>query len=185
MQTTIRASSSLFLFLWGLLPLLATSLPNGFVKEFVVNKSAVSGKWVSWRLLDIFLSYSFETPNGHIFCNLDSLFQASNPRKNGKPMLLLASDSGTVRVLENPDDSDETITILDLRFENKELCTNGERGLQSVEIHPNFEDNFFVYVFYTTYVEVRKFATLRQRCNKTSFSFLIVSNLTIFGRNFR
>ena len=172
MQTTIRASSSLFLFLWCLLPLLAASLPNGFVKEFVVNKSAVSGKWVSWRLLDIFLSYSFETSNGQSFCNLDSLVQASNPRKDGKPMLLLASDSGTVRVLENPDESDETVTILDLRFENKELCTNGERGLQSVEVHPNFEENLFVYVFYTTYVEVRKFEILRQRCyNKICFFF--------------
>ena len=84
-------------------------------------------------------------------------------------MLLLASDSGTVRVLENPDESDETIAILDLRFENKELCTNGERGLQSVEIHPNFEENFFVYAFYTSYVEVRKIRLFDKDVVENSF----------------
>ncbi len=71
-------------------------------------------------------------------------------------MLLIASDSGTVRVLENPDESDETITILDLRFENKEICTNGERGLQSVAIHPDFQETLYVYVFYTSFREVRR-----------------------------
>ena len=75
-------------------------------------------------------------------------------------MLIIASDSGTVRVLENPDESDQTITILDLRLDNKEICTNGERGLQSVEIHPDFEENLFVYVFYSSYREVSMIFTL-------------------------
>ncbi len=70
-------------------------------------------------------------------------------------MLLVASDSGTVSALEYPDESDESITMLDLRLEDNEICTNGERGLQSVAIDPNFEENFFVYVFYTSYREVR------------------------------
>lgn len=70
-------------------------------------------------------------------------------------MLIITSDSGRVRVLENPDESDETVSILDLRLEDKEICTNGERGLQTLAVHPNFEENLFVYVFYTSYREVR------------------------------
>ena len=70
-------------------------------------------------------------------------------------MLIIASDSGKVRVLENPDESDEALEILHLRLEDKEICTNGERGLQTLAIHPNFEENFFVYVFYTSFKEVR------------------------------
>jgi len=116
------------LVLWALLLLLvsphvANSLPLGFVKEFVVKAPAVTGRW------------------------------ASNPRKNGKPMLIIASDSGRLRALENPDESDETVTILDLRLEEQEICTNGERGLQSIAIHPNFDENRWVYLFYTSYRE--------------------------------
>mmetsp|Transcript_4218 Transcript_4218/g.10012 ORF Transcript_4218/g.10012 Transcript_4218/m.10012 type:complete len:904 (-) Transcript_4218:128-2839(-) len=113
----------LFVVLWALMAIAVNPLPDGFVKEFVSNRSGVSGKF------------------------------ASNPRKNGTPMLLVASDSGTVSALEYPDESDESITMLDLRLEDNEICTNGERGLQSVAIDPNFEENFFVYVFYTSYRE--------------------------------
>jgi len=72
-------------------------------------------------------------------------------------MLILASDSGTLRALENPDESDDAVTILELRFDDKEICTNGERGLQSVTTHPDFEENLFVYIFYMSYREVRKY----------------------------
>ena len=54
------------------------------------------------------------------------------------------------------DETDEASVILDLRLERKEICTNGERGLQSLVFHPNFETNLFVYVFYTGWREVRK-----------------------------
>mmetsp|Transcript_32376 Transcript_32376/g.76145 ORF Transcript_32376/g.76145 Transcript_32376/m.76145 type:complete len:907 (-) Transcript_32376:1135-3855(-) len=110
--------------LWsGLLPLVATSLPLGFVREVVVRKAAVSGVF------------------------------ASNPRNNGKPMLILASDSGRVNVAENPDESDEVVSILHLRLDDEELCTNGERGLQTAIPHPDFEENLWIYVFYTSYRE--------------------------------
>ena len=88
-------------------------------------------------------------------------------------MLIIASDSGKVRALENPDESDETIIILDLRLENKEICTNGERGLQSVAIHPDFEENLFVYVFYMSYKEVRMMSSI-------SYSLMIANNFS-FG----
>jgi hypothetical protein len=77
-------------------------------------------------------------------------------------MLIIASDYGKVRLLENPDESDQSITILELRLEDKEICTNGERGLQTLAIHPNFEENFFVYIFYMSYREVRMLCTLLQ-----------------------
>merc|ERR1740139_269589 len=75
------------------------SLPAGFVKELIVNTPAVTGTW------------------------------ALNPRSpEGKAMLILASKTGTIKVLENPDESDTVFPILDLRFDQKDLCTNGERG---------------------------------------------------------
>eukprot|EP00536_Pseudo-nitzschia_multiseries_P017793 jgi/Psemu1/264514/estExt_Genewise1Plus.C_18160001 len=101
----------------------AASLPPGFVRELVINKSAVSGVF------------------------------ASNPRNNGKPMLILASDSGRVYVVEHPDESDDNVSILHLRLEDEEICTNGERGLQTAIPHPNFEENLWIYVFYTSYRE--------------------------------
>ena len=70
-------------------------------------------------------------------------------------MLLFASDAGRMRVMEDPDESDAVTTILDLRLENEELCTNGERGLQTFAVHPDFDETPFVYVFYTSYREVR------------------------------
>ena len=137
------------------MPLVVHPLPDGFVKEFVSNRSGVSGKF------------------------------ASNPRKNGTPMLLIASDSGTVRALENPDEADEAITMLDLRFEDNEICTNGERGLQSVAIDPNFDENYFIYVFYTSYREVRmKFIGLELGEEKVScILYSLILTLIFFEKN--
>jgi len=115
---------------WWFVPLLLPyyvpavySLPAGFVKELIINTPAVTGTWVS------------------------------NPRQDKKPMLILASKTGKIKALENPDESDKIITILDLRFDNKDLCTNGERGIQGITAHPNFEENLLVYIFYPVYVE--------------------------------
>jgi glucose/arabinose dehydrogenase len=66
-------------------------------------------------------------------------------------MLLLASKNGEISVLENPDESDETQIILTLG--DDEMCINGERGLQSVVVHPNFSQNHYVYVFYAKFRE--------------------------------
>ena len=70
---------------------------------------------------------------------------APNPRQNGKPMLLLSSKEGIIRVLEDPDESDETMVVLDI--ENR-ICHNGERGLQSIRPHPDFAENRYIYLFY-------------------------------------
>jgi Glucose / Sorbosone dehydrogenase/PKD domain len=75
---------------------------------------------------------------------------APNPR-GGPPMLLLASKDDGVRVMENPDESKESRVILDLKGP-RFLCTNGERGLQAIAIHPKFnveEGNYWIYLFYT------------------------------------
>ena len=73
-----------------------------------------------------------------------------NPR-TGNPLLLLVSDTGKVRVHEDPDSgSKKWITILDL---GEHICTNGERGLQNAVIHPDFEENHYVYLFYTKFKE--------------------------------
>ena len=91
------------------------SVPTGFVDEGVAALVAITGAFVP------------------------------NPRNGGKPMLLLSSKEGKVRVLEDPDNSDEYIEIMDIE---DRMCHNGERGLQSIRPHPNFTENRYLYVFY-------------------------------------
>lgn len=96
----------------------ADYLPPGFIKEFVVNVPVISGTWVS------------------------------NPRNDNKPMILLVAKSGKIRVLEDPDNSEEHITIVDLG-ESDTYCDNGERAVQSALPHPEFETNAWLYLFYS------------------------------------
>ena len=72
-----------------------------------------------------------------------------NPRNDGKPMLLLSSKNGEVYVLEDPDNSDEDMNVFSL--EGK-ICTNGERGLQSILPHPNFLENGYIFMYYSSFV---------------------------------
>jgi glucose/arabinose dehydrogenase len=73
---------------------------------------------------------------------------APNPRNNWQPMLMLVSKEGKVTVLEDPDNSDEFTVIIDL---DGKMCTNTERGLQTIAVHPQFEENRFVYLYYNLY----------------------------------
>ena len=73
---------------------------------------------------------------------------APNPRNGGKPMMILNAKNGQVSVVENPDDSDESMQVLDI---NDYICTNGERGLHTVIAHPKFMENNWVYAFYTEF----------------------------------
>lgn len=79
-------------------------------------------------------------------------YWVDNPRQTGRKMLLLVAKEGRVLVLENPDTSSETLTILTL-LPNQDICTNGERGLQSVIFHPNFAQNRYVYLFYNKFLD--------------------------------
>jgi glucose/arabinose dehydrogenase len=74
---------------------------------------------------------------------------APNPRNNNKPMLLLSSKEGQISVLEDPDNSDRNFQLADLK---SLLCTNGERGLQTILPHPNFAQNRFIFMYYTANV---------------------------------
>lgn len=69
-----------------------------------------------------------------------------NPRNNGKPMLLLSSKEGEINALENPDSSDESIQVADM---SSLLCTNGERGLQTMLPHPDFKSNRHIFMYYS------------------------------------
>eukprot|EP00536_Pseudo-nitzschia_multiseries_P016937 jgi/Psemu1/292771/fgenesh1_pg.1302_\ len=77
-----------------------------------------------------------------------------HPAGNGNPPILLMVDKkGIVTALEHPDDdndNDDAKVILDL---SDTICTNGERGLQSIAAHPRFEENRFVYLFYTKKID--------------------------------
>jgi hypothetical protein len=71
---------------------------------------------------------------------------ATNPRNENKAMLLLVSKEGQVYALEDPDNSPVSSVILDL---SDKMCTNEERGLQSIVIDPQFDDNKYVYLYYS------------------------------------
>lgn len=76
---------------------------------------------------------------------------APNPRKEQKPMLLLVHKDGEVSVLEDPDNSPESFQILDL---DGRMCTDTERGLQTIAVHPKFgTDNHYIYLFYNRFRE--------------------------------
>lgn len=124
------------------------ALPKGFVSEIVNSRTkAVTGA-----------------------------FAPNLRRTDHRPMMLLASKEGMVRVLENPenlddhnqDDDDssskyinkeddyyynaESNLILDLSGEET-ICDNGQRGIQSIAIHPDFLETRWVYLYYTRWRE--------------------------------
>ena len=67
-------------------------------------------------------------------------------RQGGKHVLLVVNKKGLLYAVEDPDNSDETTLILDIK---DRVCDGGERGLQSVVVHPQFEQNRWIYLFYT------------------------------------
>lgn len=74
---------------------------------------------------------------------------APNPRADGKPMLLLASRT-QVSVVEDPDESPDASTLLTL---TDKMCTDTERGLQSIVAHPDFAQNRYIYLYYSLFKE--------------------------------
>jgi len=67
--------------------------------------------------------------------------------------MILNAKNGQISVLEDPDESPDSIEILDLSdgSDDKFLCTNGERGLHSIIPSPKFDENQYLYAFYTKY----------------------------------
>lgn len=97
------------------------ALPSGFIAEVVTSQSAITGTF------------------------------APNPRNDQKPMLLLVHKKGIVSVVEDPDNSPDSILILDL---DGKMCTDTERGLQTLAIHPKFgTDNHYIYLYYNKFRE--------------------------------
>ena len=73
-----------------------------------------------------------------------------NPRNNNKPMMILNAKNGQVNILENPDESPDSMKIMDLS-KGPEVCTNGERGLHTIIPSPNFVENRHLFAFFTKY----------------------------------
>lgn len=97
-------------------------LPTGFIAEVVSQTRATTGKFV---------------PNPS--------------RDDNRPMLLTINKSGEVFAIQDPDSgTDDGMIILDLTGTTT-MCTNGERGMQSIEVHPNFVENRYVYLYYNQY----------------------------------
>ena len=121
----VRATASFIPFFWTLFLLsksFAEVVNDGFISEVVTGKKAMSGTFVP------------------------------NPRNENKPMMILNAKNGQVYVLEDPDESSDTIEIMDLS-EGPKLCNNGERGLHTVIPSPNFTENRHLFAFFTLYKE--------------------------------
>jgi glucose/arabinose dehydrogenase len=112
---------------------------------------------VFWMMLEVlggFISVS-ALPVGFVdegVVSRDSIITGAfvaNPRSNNKPMLLLSTKEGRIYAMEDPDNSETYIQIANF---GSRICSNGERGLQSVTSHPNFIENRFIYLFYSKYV---------------------------------
>lgn len=67
--------------------------------------------------------------------------------QTGGFMLFVAVKEGSVFALEDPDNSDKKRLVMNI---TGEVCSNGERGLQSLVPHPDFASNRWMYMFYTT-----------------------------------
>lgn len=59
--------------------------------------------------------------------------------------LLLSTQGGTLRVYQNG----ALLPTAALTFGDESLCTNSERGLLGIAVHPSFATNHFIYLFYT------------------------------------
>lgn len=71
--------------------------------------------------------------------------------QTGQPMLLVVNKRGEVHAIEDVESgTDDGRIILDLSG-NDQMCTNGERGLQSIEVHPQFSENRWVYLYYNKF----------------------------------
>ncbi|KAL3915812.1 MAG: hypothetical protein SGILL_005468, partial [Bacillariaceae sp.] len=99
----------------------AAALPTGFIAEVVSQVKATTGRFVP------------------------------NPSNNDKPMLVVINKNGEVHAVQDLDSgNDNGRKILDLGGRNK-MCTNGERGLQAIEAHPQFYENRWIYLYYNQF----------------------------------
>jgi len=142
----LQAAATLTLLWWWWLLCLffvhaVRALPDGFVKELVGPPASIT-----------------KAVTGAFLPNLR--------RTDHRPMMLVLSKHGHVRVVENLENREEenddgyvnledllpsnrdSNLVLDLSGEGK-LCTNGERGLTSIAIHPDFLQTRWVYLYYT------------------------------------
>jgi glucose/arabinose dehydrogenase len=68
------------------------------------------------------------------------------PRKNGASSLMIViTRSGLVHVFDQPDAPSTPTVAADL----SEMVCDSRAGLLGIEIHPNFEENRFIYLYYT------------------------------------
>lgn len=74
----------------------------------------------------------------------------SVPPPRGWPsssILLITLKDGEIHIIKDPDNNPgESQLLADI---SDRVCFNGERGLQSIIAHPNFQQNRFVYIYYT------------------------------------
>ena len=91
--------------------------------------------------------------------------------------LLIGEEAGLVRVL--PSGASTPVTALDIRTR---VCSDGERGLMSVAVDPQFESNHFVYVHYTYVKNGCDYDSATTPVNRVS-RFVLNDNNTVDANN--
>eukprot|EP00529_Nitzschia_sp_RCC80_P000751 CAMPEP_0113490068 /NCGR_PEP_ID=MMETSP0014_2-20120614/26853_1 /TAXON_ID=2857 /ORGANISM="Nitzschia sp." /LENGTH=886 /DNA_ID=CAMNT_0000383823 /DNA_START=218 /DNA_END=2878 /DNA_ORIENTATION=+ /assembly_acc=CAM_ASM_000159 len=124
METTMIVLAMFFLSIVSPQTTYVQAQPSGFIAEPVSSTYAIAGTFM---------------PNPR-----------SPAEDDNKQMIILVEKTGKVRVIEDPDNNSKSIEVLDL---DGKMCLDTERGLQTVAIHPNFNENRWVYLYYNVFKE--------------------------------
>jgi glucose/arabinose dehydrogenase len=68
----------------------------------------------------------------------------------GDNLLFLGAKRGKIFVMINPDTGDTSNQVILMQLP---VCDNGERGVQTIVAHPDFETNGYLYIYRTEYKE--------------------------------
>lgn len=116
---------------------------------FIVFQKATAG-------LMLLLSAATAAPPGFVdeLVTLTGSFGLTNTgafatATTGDTLLFLGSKNGPLNVIINPDDDPENKVAL----MNMPVCNNGERGIQTILPHPDFESNGYLYIYRTEFRE--------------------------------
>jgi glucose/arabinose dehydrogenase len=110
------------------------------------------------RLIRVFIiifhwQVSWSLPSGFIVedvTRVTAITGAFAWHKQNEAVLFLSSKEGSLVVMKDPDNSDDYSLVADFK---SWMCEDGERGLQSIRPHPNFEENRYLYAYYTRHRE--------------------------------
>ena len=110
------------------------------------------GQFILLSLLCVWIGFCDGLPPGFVDEGIGRVVGSTganfvpNVKSGTGHVLYVTSKEGLLYVFENPDTSSSRRVVLDI---TDRICSNGERGLQGITPHPNFEENRWLYMYYT------------------------------------